>query len=94
MQTCEVRSTRHKRDNKSKYKTPKKKEKVKDEVSNVIIIISAPTTEAGLHTCRGRGLNIPVSMDVRGTEGKAVMEQSGVNHGSILSPLQQITQVT
>lgn len=93
MQTCKVRSKRHKRGNKSKYKPPKKKEKVRDKVSNVIII-SAPTTEAGLHTSRGRGLNVPVSMDVRGTEGKAVMEQSGVNHGSVLSPLQQITQVT
>lgn len=33
-------------------------------------------------------------MDMGGTEGKAVMKQGGVNHGSIFSSLQQVTQVT
>lgn len=32
-------------------------------------------------------------MHVGGTEGKAVMKQGGVNHGSILSTLQQVAQV-
>lgn len=36
----------------------------------------------------------PVSMYVGGTESEAVMEQGGVNHGAVLRPLQQITQVT
>lgn len=31
---------------------------------------------------------VPVSMDVGGTEGKAVVQQGWVNHGSILCPLQ------
>lgn len=36
----------------------------------------------------------PVSVDVGGTEGEAVVQQGGVNHGSVLCPLQQIAQVT
>lgn len=32
-------------------------------------------------------------MDMRGTKGKAVVQQGGVNHGSILCSLQQITKV-
>lgn len=36
---------------------------------------------------------LPVSMHVGGTEGKAVMKQGGVNHGSVLCPLQQVAQV-
>lgn len=35
----------------------------------------------------------PVSMDVRGTESEAVMEQGGVNHGAVLRSLKQIAQV-
>lgn len=31
---------------------------------------------------------------MRGTEGETVVKQGGVDHGSILRPLQQITQVT
>lgn len=33
-------------------------------------------------------------MCVGGTEGKAVVQQGGVDHGSVLRPLQQIAQVT
>jgi len=33
-------------------------------------------------------------VDVRGAEGEAVVEQRGVDHGAVLSPLQQVAQVT
>lgn len=30
---------------------------------------------------------VPVAMDMGGTEGKAVVQQGGVDHGSVLRPL-------
>lgn len=38
-------------------------------------------------------LPLPVAVDVRGAEGEAVVQQRGVDHGTVLSPLQQIAQV-
>lgn len=33
-------------------------------------------------------------MDMGSAEGEAVVQQGGVDHGSVLRPLQQIAQVT
>ena len=37
---------------------------------------------------------IPVAMDMGGTEGKAVVDESGVDEDALLRPLQQVIQVT
>ena len=37
---------------------------------------------------------LPVAVDMGGAEGKAVVQQGGVDHGAVLRPLQQVAQVT
>ena len=34
--------------------------------------------------------SVPVAMDMRGAEGKAVVQQGGVDHGPVLRPLQEV----
>lgn len=40
--------------------------------------------------CGGRS---PVPVDVGCAEGKAVVQEGGVDHGSVLRPLQQVSEV-